>query len=347
LGPVWPHFTGHSHASQEAYPLLRDAALFYVDYLLWNGDRGQWDIAPSVHFEAKCPGFEAWGWNSLYAQAMFRGAFGRAIAAAGVLGTDDEYMSLWQDRLDKLAPVPVTAEGAWKAMQDREPYYQGHNYMLPLVFPAELVSRFHGPRDWFEQARNTLEQARLSHLGYDGDPGFGGQTLCEVLRIEDPGWAFIKARFPENHDPWGPNALTRIWSWGPFQSDIGPGMCRVLADMLVLGLAGVVHLFPGIPDGVPARFHSLRAPGAFLISAEKRGDQVDYILVRSLAGGTLRMENPWSGRPVVVTGLRQGDTLVTTAADIIDVPTTAGADYLVTLVDTDISAIPVVDFAST
>ena len=71
-----------------AYPLLRDVALFFSDYLIWDDERGQWIIAPSVHFEAKCPDFRAWGRNSLYAQAMFRGAFDRAIKAAKLLGQE-------------------------------------------------------------------------------------------------------------------------------------------------------------------------------------------------------------------------------------------------------------------
>ena len=327
-----------------AYPLLRDVALFYADYLLWNDETDQWDIAPSVHFESKCPNFEAWGRNSLYAQAMFRGAFVRAIAAARTLGKDEEHVDLWQGRLDKLAPAPTTDEGYWKAMQDREPYHGGHNYILPIVFPAELVSRFHGPGDWFEQAAKTLAHARAEHPGYDGDPGFGGQTLCEVLRIDDTGWAFANARFPDD-GTWGPNAMTRIWSWGPFQSDIGPGMCRVLADMMLLGLDGVVHLFPGIPEGVPARFHSLRAPGAFLISAEKRGERVDYIQVRSLAGKMLRLENPWPDGAALT--VLSSDEVVTglSATAIVELPTRADVEYVILPHGATLTQIPVVDFA--
>lgn len=328
---------------ETAYPLLRDVALFYTDYLLWNDEKKQWDIAPSVHFESKCPHFEAWGYNSLYTQAMFRGAFVRAIAAAKTLGTDQEYARLWQERLEHLAPVPVTGEGFWKAMQDREPYYDGHNYMLPLVFPAELVSRFHGPPDMLEQARKTLDEVRASHPGYDGGPGFGGQALCEVLRIDESDWVFNHAGWSENSG-WGENILTRDWRRGIFQSDIGPGMCRVLADMCLLGLDGVIHLFPGIPKDVPARIHSLRAPGAFLISAEKRGHDVDYVLMQSLTGGLLRLENPWPERQVDVAD-PNGQPVEVKQGAVLEILSEPQEEYFIVPTGQDPASIPLVDFA--
>ena len=72
-------------------------------------------------------------------------------------------------------------------------------------------------------------------------------------------------------------------------------MSRALSDMMLLGLGGVLRVFAGVPKRIPARFHSLRAQGAFLVSAEKRGDEVDYVLVQSLAGSPLRLANPFSG----------------------------------------------------
>jgi hypothetical protein len=342
----WQYFEwtqDHRFLKETAYPLLRDVALFYADYLLWNDEKKQWDIAPSVHFESKCPHFEAWGYNSLYTQAMFRGAFVRAIAAAKTLGIDPEHIRLWQERLDNLAPVPTTEEGFWKAMQDREPYYEGHNYMLPLVFPAELVSRFHGPPDLLEQARRTLKEVRTSHPGYDGGPGFGGQALCEVLRIDESDWVFNHAGWTEESG-WGENILSRDWRRGIFQSDIGPGMCRVLADMCLLGLGGVIHLFPGIPEDVPARIHSLRAPGAFLVSAEKRAHKVDYVLVQSLAGGVLKLESPWPQQQVDIAD-SNGQPVETIQGAVLEISTEPQEKYLIVPTGLDPAAIPLVDFA--
>ena len=335
----------HTFLEEVAYPLLRDVALFFTDYLIWDQERRQWIIAPSVHFEARGREFRAWGRNSLYAQAMFRGAFQRAIAAAGVLGRNAGLVEEWRARLDRLAPPPTTPQGYWKAWEDQEPYYQDHNYLLPLAFPAELVSKWHGPREWCEQARRTWRHLEESGQNcFSGEMGFGGQGLCELLRIGEVETAFERARYPDEEDAFARNGAVRLWAPGIFQMDHGPGMCRVLADMMLTGLAGVLHLFPGIPAGVPARFHSLRGPGAFLVSAEKRTDEVDYVLVRSLAGGTLRLENPWPSAQVAAVELEGGESTLA-PADLLVLETRAGCDYLLRPAATVMEQIPVVDFA--
>ncbi|MBI4474700.1 MAG: glycoside hydrolase N-terminal domain-containing protein, partial [Acidobacteria bacterium] len=329
-----------------AYPLLRDVAVFYAEFLVWDEQRKGWIIAPSAHFEAKCPTFEAWGKNSLYAQAMFRGASQRAIAAAQTLGVDREHVSLWQDRLEKLSPLPCTPEGYWKAWEDHKPCYSGHNFLMPLVFPAELVSQFHGPKEWQDQARKTWQHLReLKERSCTGGAWCGGQGVCEVIRIGDREWALRAARFPEKPDPWGTNGLTRHWNWGIAQNEHAAGMCRVLADMLLLSLDGIIHLFAGIPDEVAARFHSLRAPGAFLVSAEKRGPQPDYVLVRSLAGGDLRIENPWIGCAVAVSSPPEAESGQLIDANMIELVTQPGTDYLLMPKGLNLTDVPMTDFA--
>ncbi len=329
-----------------AYPLLRNVALFFTDYLVWDEERRRWIIAPSVHFEARGKSFRAWGQNSLYAQAMFRGAFQRAIAAAGVLGRDAALVQEWRARLEKLAPPPTAPEGYWKAWEDQEPYYSDHNYLFPLAFPAELVSQWHGPREWYEQARRTWKHLEESGQNcFSGEMGFGGQGLCELLRIGEIETAFERAHFPRDEDAFARNGAVRLWAPGIFQMDHGPGICRVLADMMLTGLAGVLHLFPGIPAGVPARFHSLRAPGAFLVSAEKRTDAVDYVLVRALAGATLRLENPWPDAKVSVVELEGGGERPIEGTPLLELKTRPGGDYLIRPSSTVMERIPVADFA--
>jgi len=333
-----------------AYPLLRDVALFFTDYLTWDDQGQRWTVVPAVHFEAdhnelRTPALRVMGSNSLYAHAMFYGAFKRAIAAADVLGVDEEHVATWRERLEGLYSPPVTEEGYWKAWENRPPTYSGHNYMLPHVFPAELVSRHHGPAAWRQQAQATWKHLRESSDSCStGEVGFGGQGICEVLRLGDRDWAFRGARFPQ--DPrWWPHGTTRIWEAGIFQAETGAGVCRMLADMVLLCLDGVIYLFDGVPDDVPARFHSLRAAGAFLISAERRTDLPDYVLVRSLAGRTLRLANPWPGRSVSVLSSAEAKQIETGPTEVIEMQTREQADYLITAAGTAMESIPIVDFA--
>ena len=103
-----------------------------------------------------------------------------------------------------------------------------------------------------------------------------------------------------------------------------------------------MRVFPGVPKRIPARFCSLRAQGAFLVSAEKRGDEVDYVLVQSLAGSRLRLANPFSGR-ARLRNLTTSKTVVegTWALDeVIESPTEKGEIFVLDLVSRPLETIP-------
>jgi hypothetical protein len=159
------------------------------------------------------------------------------------------------------------------------------------------------------------------------------------LRIGEVDAAFRGARFDAGRSVNGFNV-----SKDHMQVDHGPGMCRVLGDMLLLCLDGVVRLFPGIPAGVPARFFSLRAPGGFLISAEKRGAEPDYALIEPTMSGRLRLANPWSDTACVIdrgSGIKVGST----AGKVLAVQLEAGHSYLVARDGFSPDRLPMIDFS--
>jgi hypothetical protein len=56
-------------------------------------------------------------------------------------------------------------------------------------------------------------------------------------------------------------------------------------ELLLQSWGGCIRIFPGVPEEWgDARFETLRAEGAFLVSAERRGGRTREVRVRSLAG---------------------------------------------------------------
>lgn len=319
-----------------AYPILRDVALFLADYLVWDPAQRAWTMPPVPHFEQDCLLMSGWDDNTLYAQALFRLGLRQAIAAAEVLGVDEEHRKEWREKLNGLVEPPTTPEGAWKPFAHRDPSFGGHNFLLPIVFPAEEVSAVHGPDRWREQARLTWQKFK----GRTGSGGAwcGGQGIAEILRIGEVEAAFAEARWPENFSTNG-----FVINPALMQADHGPGMCRVLSDFVVLEMGGVIHLFYGIPRQVPARFFSLRAPGGFLLTAEKRGEVPDYVLVHPTAATALQLANPW--REAIVTDLQNGASIARTSEKVVSVELGLGRDYLVAPAGFSLEACPIVDFA--
>jgi hypothetical protein len=289
-----------------AYPILRDIARLLADYLIDDPATGRAMIAPAVEFETTNPRFTHWGTNSLYAVTLFRVGFQQAIDAAEQLGVDPAEREEWRVSLAKLPPPPMTPDSIFKEWENHDLCNRGgHAYYLCLAFPGELVSRYHGPREWLEAARRTWQRIKTGELkSCSGGAWCGGQGVCELIRIGEIEDAFPCARLPEKATE---NGFSLMRDGGAIQVDHTPGMNRVLADMMLLTLGGVVHVFPGIPAAMPARFLSLRAAGGFLLTAEKRGESVDYVLIEPTVKGPIRIADPWQGRGTlyeVATGKR-------------------------------------------
>ena len=77
----------------------------------------------------------------------------------------------------------------------------------------------------------------------------------------------------------------------------------VINECLMQSYDGVIRLFPNWDLSSDAAFSTLRARGAFLVSAAVRGGQVQPVTVLSERGGECCVQNPWPGRDVQVEGL--------------------------------------------
>ena len=71
------------------------------------------------------------------------------------------------------------------------------------------------------------------------------------------------------------------------------GTAGALCSMLLTGEKGIIKVFPGIPPEKDAAFSSLRADGAFLVSAAKANGAITEISILSEHGGICRIQNPW------------------------------------------------------
>jgi hypothetical protein len=63
---------------------------------------------------------------------------------------------------------------------------------------------------------------------------------------------------------------------------------------------GTIRLFPNWPLERPAAFTTLRAVGAFLVSASCANSQIELVTIYSEAGSTLRIINPWKAGAHVI-----------------------------------------------
>jgi hypothetical protein len=95
-------------------------------------------------------------------------------------------------------------------------------------------------------------------------------------------------------------------------------------EMLLQSHDGVIRLFPCWPREMDARFGTLRAVGAFLISAELRSGVVSGVNIISEKGRACTMFNPWPGSTVRV--IRNGTRAETVTGNRFTLDTSVNED---------------------
>ena len=118
----------------------------------------------------------------------------------------------------------------------------------------------------------------------------------------------------------GTNGLTNGIVEGVENCSIVP---NTVNEMLCMGHQGVLRVFPVWPKNQDARFRNLRAWGAFLVSSELKGGQVQQVTIRSEQGRDCTIVNPWPGKAVDV--YRDGTKIATLHGERVTLKTDAGA----------------------
>jgi alpha-L-fucosidase 2 len=81
----------------------------------------------------------------------------------------------------------------------------------------------------------------------------------------------------------------------PFTLEGNFAFAAGIQEMLIQSHTGTVRLFPAIPEAWEnVKFDQLRTERAFLVSAERKADQVIRVEIFSEQGGTLKLANPFS-----------------------------------------------------
>ncbi|PPK99926.1 glycosyl hydrolase family 95 catalytic domain-containing protein [Parapedobacter indicus] len=105
------------------------------------------------------------------------------------------------------------------------------------------------------------------------------------------------------------------------------GLPAVINECLMQSYTGTIELFPNWPMDKDAQFTTLRAVGAFLVSASLEGGQVRWVNVISEKGATLKIKSPWGKKGFIETAGKKWP--ITT--ELIELETTSAEEIILTL----------------
>jgi hypothetical protein len=338
---LWWHYThtlDRSFLRERAFAPIRDAVQFLVDYMSrpeargerWGDDR--YHIFPTVPPElyGLMPGFRK-NYDCLVDLTLTRFVFGAYREACAALGLEHEEAELLAAVAEILArfpehPTAATPDGPVFVSVPGED--AGVIYNLPnpgaTVFPGEEHG-LHSPPEVYELAARSyrrqqveggndlvfanLQGARLGLLDLER---FRRQIrYCELPNGTCTDMVLqVHGRYTDTL-PFVFMAPMGIW----LENFALPA---VVNECLLQSYSGALRLFPNWPAERRAEFRTLRAAGAFLVSAAWENGTVQWVEVTSEAGAPLRVIVPWAdgARVLRATGeelLGPGEQVVTTA----------------------------------
>ncbi len=249
-----------------AYPVLREGARFYADFLK-PGEDGVYHVFPTVSPEHRGITKDLeFNHDSQSALTLIRYHLRAAAQAATLLNTDGAEAAHWRDVAAHMPAYPTvdTPEGPiFIDVAGAQPMEYNIPVPLSAVFWGDDVG-LDSPPEQFELARRTLR----------------------LINVWEPHRGYLKG------------VRRRLGLWEP-----GDGMAL---ENLVQSHTGKIHVFPVVPDDFEGGFENIGAQGGFVVAATRTKAGVQPVTVISLAGNPCILANPWPGKSIEAIDMKSG-----------------------------------------
>jgi hypothetical protein len=293
--PLWWHYKYDPSREllESVYPVIRDVALFYADFIEQCPGDSVVRLGPSVspehwgwtrHFERN--------WNCAFDIAMVRHTLNAAIECSRILQVDIDHLKRWMKVLAMLPPYPTSDPGNPIVVDVKGAPPINYNIAVPAtpVFPANMISW------WSSPEKKALFKWTIDSLQWNGNNSTIMLAVARARLSMKNTHDWLQTELQHRLRSNGTLALNRIGKsrfndFGHYTEQFAASMA--ISELLIQSVDDIIRLFPAWPLEKQARFTKLRAQGGFLVSSECSKGKISYIKVVSTAGGTMSLLNPW------------------------------------------------------
>ncbi|WP_256975866.1 glycoside hydrolase family 95 protein [Paenibacillus sp. MY03] len=292
---LWEHYAygcDEEFLRDTAYPIMKEAALFCLDYLVEDGQGNLVSVpstSPENTFIAPDGQRSAVSMSSTMDIALMRELFGNCAEAARILNADADFRVTLQDALERLLSFQIGRHGQlqewYRDFEEAEPGHRHTAHLYPL-HPGKLIT-VRGTPELAKAARASLDRRRV----YEGEDTIGwcySWNISLYARLEDAETAhgyltkLLGNPFPNLFNAHRHPKIT----FYPLTIEANFAASAGIAELLLQSHAGELHLLPALPKAWPSgRIGGIRARGGYELDLEWSDGKLTRAVIRAARTG--------------------------------------------------------------